>query len=102
MQIIWSERAFERRLAIEDYIFYSFGFSAYESYVLEVEEWQRIVLSNPFSGQEEPLLAGMCKAYRSNTIGRLTKCIYYVEGENIVVVDWWDTRRSPQILTQGL
>ena len=36
MQIIWSERAFIRRQAIEDYILYSFGYVAHAKYIEEV------------------------------------------------------------------
>ncbi len=102
MQIIWSERAFTRRQAIEDYILYSFGYEAYASYREEIEEWKNNLQSNPYLGSVEPLLDGMRKEYRSFVIGRLTKCIYYIEDNYIVFVDWWDVRRSIQTLRSGL
>ena len=102
MRIIWSDRAFVRRQAIEDYILFSFGFAAHAEYVEAVEEWKKIVLENPNSGRVEPLLENMRKEYRSYVIAKLTKCIYYVENDFIVVVDWWDTRRGLKTLTQGL
>ena len=102
MSIIWSDRAFVRRQAIEDYILFSFGYMAHAKYVEAVEEWKKIVLANPYIGKEEPILAGMRKQYRSYVIAKLTKCIYYIEGDFIVFVDWWDTRRSTSNLTQGL
>ncbi len=102
MQIIWSDRAFVRRQAIEDYILYSFGFAAHAEYVEAIEEWKRLVKENPYIGKIEPLLEGMRKEYRSYVISKLTKCIYYVEEEFIVVVDWWDTRRGIKTLTSGL
>ena len=102
MQIIWSERALARRQAIEDYIFYSFGYEAYRSYLIAINEWKAEVSQYPQAGQIEPLLLGMRKEYRSRTIDRFSKCIYYIEGDRIVFVDWWDTRRSPIILKSGL
>jgi len=39
-QVLWSERAFARRQAIEDYILYSFGYAAYADYVEAVNEWK--------------------------------------------------------------
>lgn len=33
MQILWSERAYTRRQAIEDYVLYAFGFVAYQDYI---------------------------------------------------------------------
>ena len=102
MQIIWSERAFERRMAIEDYIFCSFGYEAYQTYQEQIEDWKRIVVANPRAGAIEPILEGARKEYRSFSIGDLTKCIYYIENDFIVFVDWWDTRRCPASLTKGL
>lgn len=102
MRIIWSDRAFVRRQAIEDYILFSFGFVAHTEYVEAVEDWKKLVLDNPNIGKVEPLLANMRKEYRSYVISKLTKCIYYVENDFIVVVDWWDTRRGIKTLTQGL
>ena len=102
MQIIWSERAFIRRQAIEDYILYSFGYVAHAKYIEEVETWKNAVLANPEIGAKEPLLEGMRKEYRSYTIANQTKCIYYIEDDFIVFVDWWDTRRSITNLKIGL
>lgn len=102
MRIIWSDRAFVRRQAIEDYILYSFGYAAHAEYVEAIEDWKKIVLENPQVGKIEPLLEGMRKEYRSYVISKLTKCIYYVENDFIVVVDWWDTRRAINTLTQNM
>ena len=102
MRIIWSDRAYVRRQAIEDYILFSFGFAAHADYVEAIEEWKKTVLENPQIGKVEPLLEGMRKEYRSYVISELTKCIYYIENDFIVIVDWWDTRRCIKTLTQGL
>ena len=102
MQIIWSDRAFIRRQAIEDYILCSFGFEAQAEYVEAIDKWKCLVKENPQIGKIEPLLVGMRKEYRSYVIAKLTKCIYYVEDDFIVIVDWWDTRRGLSTLTLGL
>lgn len=102
MSIIWSDRAYVRRQAIEDYILFSFGYVAHAEYVEAVEEWKKIVLANPYIGKEEPILVGMRKQYRCYVVSKLSKCIYYIEGDFIVFVDWWDTRRSISNLTEGL
>ncbi len=102
MHIIWSNRAYVRRQAIEDYILFSFGFAAHAEYVAAIEDWKKIVLENPQIGKVEPILEGMRKEYRSYVISELTKCIYYIEDDFIIVVDWWDTRRGIKTLTQGL
>ena len=101
-QILWSERAFARRQAIEDYILYSFGYAAHAEYVEAVNEWKSIVRENPYVGPVEPVLEGGRKEYRSVVIANLTKCIYYVEDDCIMIADWWDTRRSVSQLKQNL
>jgi len=58
MRIIWSDRAYVRRQAIEDYILFSFGFAAHADYVEAIEEWKKTVLENPQIGKVEPLLEG--------------------------------------------
>ena len=102
MQIIWSDRAYIRRQAIEDYILFSFGYAAHAEYVEAVDEWKRIVVANPNIGKVEPILSGMRKEYRSSIISKLTKCIYYIDSDFIVIVDWWDTRRAISNLKEGL
>ena len=102
MEIIWSERAFVRRRAIEDYILYSFGYTAYAEFLEKVNEWKQLVMSNPKAGKVEPLLARMRKEYRSYPIGKLSKCVYYIEGDYIVFADWWNTRSGVQKLKRGL
>ena len=102
MKIIWSERAFERRRAIEDYILYSFGYAAYVEFIEKVNEWKELVLTNPEVGKEEPLLTGMRKNYRSYPVDKLSKCIYYIEDDFIIFVDWWNTRNGIQQLKRGL
>ena len=102
MQVIWSERAYIRRQAIEDYILYSFGFAALRNYEEEVDAWVEALRSNPNAGPIEPILANMRKEYRYFVVEDLTKGIYYVEDDKIIVVDWWDTRRSLDTLKKGL
>ena len=102
MQILWSEKAFARRQAIEDYILYSFGYAAYADYVQAVNDWKNCVKQNPCIGAIEPILVGKRKEYRSFGIANQTKCIYYIEDDCIMIADWWDTRRSITPLKKDL
>ena len=102
MQVIWSERAYIRRQAIEDYILYSFGFSALRHYEEEIDSWINTLTANPEAGPVEPILQNMRKEYRSFVIEEQTKGIYYVEDDLLVIVDWWDTRRELDTLKRGL
>ena len=102
MEVVWSERAYVRRQAIEDYILCSFGFAALRNYEDEVDAWVETLRSNPKAGPVEPILANMRKEYRYFVVEDLTKGIYYVEEDRLVIVDWWDTRRSLDTLKKGL
>ena len=102
MHILWSERAFIRRQAVEDYILYSFGRRAHAQFLKEVNNWKTILRTNPQAGQIEPLLENMRKEYRHFVVGNLSKGIYYIEGDFINIVDWWDTRRAVENLKVGL
>ena len=102
MQVIWSERAYVRRQAIEDYILYSFGFVALRNYEDAVDAWVETLKASPLTGQIEPILQNMRKEYRYFVVEDLTKGIYYVEDDKIIIVDWWDTRRSVNTLKEGL
>ena len=55
-------------------------------------------------GQEEPLLAHRANKYHSCLIlpTRLSKIVYYIKTEQIVISDVWDTRREPKKVTRGL
>ena len=100
--IYWSERAFVRRQAIEDYILYSFGRKAHADYIKEINRWKVSLKNNPYLGQAEPILEGMSKEYRYFVVANQSKGIYYVEENDIFIVDWWDTRRSIERLKTGL
>ena len=102
MHIYWSERAYIRRQAIEDYILYSFGRRAHTDYIKEINRWKETLRNAPFAGQVEPNLEGMRKEYRYFVVANQSKAIYYVEGDGIYIVDWWDTRRSIEKLKSGI
>ena len=58
----------------------------------------------PTTGFPEPLLRGTVPFYRSRHINKRYKLIYWYDEETDVVTieDIWDTRRSPQNLTQRI
>ena len=40
--------------------------------------------------------------YRSCVVNRLNKIVYFIKDDHIEVADFWDVRREPQKLAQGL
>jgi len=95
MEIIWAEEAFRAWQDTIDYIVEEFGVRAAEKFYKKTEEWQNVLSSSPKAGKIETLLNNRSRSYRSIVITRQNKLIYYIEGETIFIVDFWDTRREP-------
>lgn len=60
--------------------------------------------SNPYIAPVEPLLANRKYIYRGFVIHKYCKVIYRVDeaADTIYIVDVWDTRREPALLTNGI
>ncbi len=56
----------------------------------------------PQIGVLERLLSDKQITYRSIIINKKGKMIYRIEGEIIYIVDFWDCRREPKKLIEGL
>ena len=95
MEIVWAEEAYLAWQETVDYIIQQCGVNAGIEFYKNTESWQDALITFPLMGKEEPLLANRLHAYRSLTISRLNKLIYYIEGDIINIVDFWDTRREP-------
>ena len=87
---------------ISSYIQERFGITSFLRFEQEVKETGNALLRFPNLGKCEPLLAHRPHGMRSIVIGRLTKMIYYIDGDVIYVVDFWSTRRNPDILSGSI
>ena len=102
MRIVWADYAIKGQDAAADYIFEEFGTVSLMDFYQSIDEAEEELLTFPEIGRVEPLLENRDKLYRGLVIGELNKLIYYVEGETIFVVDFWDTRREPKAQAQRL
>lgn len=103
MKVIWSDKALLRKEAIEDYIFEYFGLEAFVRYQAAVNKWVDSLQVSPYIGVMEPLLDCSKREYRSFVVAGLSKGIYCVENDVIMIVDWWDTRRGiPTLLGEQI
>jgi ParE toxin of type II toxin-antitoxin system, parDE len=55
----------------------------------------------PYSGQKETMLSNRNNLYRRLVI-RYFKIVYFIEGENVFVVAFFDTRQDPKKLKADL
>jgi plasmid stabilization system protein ParE len=55
----------------------------------------------PYSGQKETMLSNRKNLYRRLVV-RYFKIVYFIEGENVFVVAFFDTRQDPKKLKADL
>ena len=87
---------------ISSYIQERFGITTFLKFEREVKETGNALVRFPNLGKLEPLLSHRPHGMRSIVIGRLTKMIYYIEDDVIYVVDFWSTRRDPDVLSGSI
>lgn len=61
----------------------------------DISHIAKLLKDNSYLGRIEPLLDEASVAYRSITVNKLNKIIYYVNDDTIEIVDFWDTRMDP-------
>ena len=83
-----------------DYVLIEFGYKTYEGFVQDVEVAISCIVANTQSGEVEPYLQGKAREYRSMVVNKRNKLVYEVrEDEGIIyIIDFWDTKRDPQLL----
>jgi len=104
MKAVWTKRAVKSLQIIEAYLLREFGETKRAEFMHDAENTTKRLEKFPEMGKEEPLLAHRAKKYHSCLIlpTRLSKIVYYIEMEQIVISDVWDTRREPKKVTRGL
>ena len=64
----------------------------------QYKNFKDLIANNPMLGQTEPLLEGFAMDYRRVHITPFFKIIYTVYDDDVIFVDLWDTRQSPETL----
>lgn len=100
MTVIWLRRAETALRHTEEYIQREFGARAGERFINEVKRIAYLLEQMPELGHYEPLLSGREQGYRSIVINKLTKLIYYIHEDKVLIAVLWDTRREPQSLAK--
>lgn len=102
MNVKWSARAIKSLHVVEAYILQEFGEQARAKFMLAAKQAAEHLEQFPEFGQEEPLLSHRRKKYRSLTIERKSKMIYYIDESQIIIADFWECRREPAKNKRGL
>ena len=80
------------------YIQREFGKQYRVNFMQKVREVKRLLVTNPYLGPVEPLLADRTIPYRSIVVARHNKMVYRIADDRIEIVDFWDVRREPNTL----
>lgn len=98
MKLIWlseadtSLRETARRIQIQ------FGTKSSREFLREVRHTERLLRQHPNLGPIEPLQEELPKTYRSIVVKGLNKMVYRIDGDTIIIADFWDVRRDPESL----
>ena len=95
MRSIITELAKEQIRQIAKYIRKEFGKNRRDQFMQEVRQTRRLIEGRPYIGTVERLLADRAVMYRSYVMNRLDKIVYYIDGDIIYIVAFWDVRRDP-------
>lgn len=102
--VIWTIRAQSGKDRLYQEGRLQFGVAVAKRMALKIEEIQRKLQRYPTIGYPEPLLKTHIPLYRAWPINKRFKIVYRFDEPNdtVVIEDIWDTRRSPQNLTQRI
>ena len=95
MRVVWYPEAAKRLHQVVSYIQTEYGSKSCTKFLKEAYRTERLLARNPYLGPIEPFLADAPVQYRSIVVNRLNKIVYWINGDVIEIVDFWDTRKEP-------
>ncbi len=98
MKLKWDDMAKAAVLETARSIQRHFGARSCKELLGEIRRTERLLRQNPNLGPKEPLLEDATVEYRSIVVNRLNKLVYWINGDVIEVVDFWELRRNPEAL----
>ena len=94
MKIIRTPRAIEGFREVATYIAQQFGDKALRDFQQRTKEWTRLLKTMPNLGGIDDDISTDSFEYRSIPIYKRSMMVYRIEGDTIIIVDFYDTRRS--------
>ena len=94
MKVLWTKRAIAGWQEVADYILADFGVQAMQTFVEQTEVAEETISLLPNIGSVEWSDTEEGVVYRYVTINRRSKMLYYIDGDNIFIVDFWDVRKN--------
>ena len=94
MRIVRTQRAMEGFREVAEYIAGQFGNKALREFHQRTKEWTRLLKTMPTLGAVDEEISTDEFEYRSVTIYRKSIMEYRIDGDIIIIVDFYDTRHS--------
>jgi len=102
MKPIWSEGAVSDWEGIARYIAIHFGKKAFDEFDDATDQAEKQITEFPGSGTPVETRKHRNLGLKFVFISKLSKMIYHVDGETIIIDVIWDTRQSPKRLANRL
>lgn len=104
MQVLWTDFAWEMLSQTADNIWTEYGYKSYIQFLEDVDSAVVALQQFPLLGKEEPLLSGRPLIYHSLVVEKRNKIVYTIDDEKdtIVISDFWNVLREPQLLSNSL
>ena len=102
MKPIWTEGAVSDWEGIARYIAVNFGKKAFDDYNEATDQAEKQIAEFPGSGTPLKTRKHRNLGLKFVFIRKLSKMIYHVDGEMVIIDVIWDTRQSPKRLTERL
>lgn len=102
VKVIWTRMAQDHKDEAIAYGAEVFGKKSTIKLNNKIKESLETLSAYPQIGKIEPLLEDSALTYRSLTIHKNYKLVYYIEDDTVVVADIWDTRQEPAYLKNRL
>ena len=100
MKVVWTELATEELLNTSQYILDNFGVWTHEKFMRKIGQFETLISRMPKMGKIEPFLEDEPIEYRSFVLTSVNKVVYYIDGDNVVISDFWNMRRNPKTLAK--
>lgn len=102
MRVRWNELAKEQLRHTAQYIQKEFGQIARDDFMSKIRQADKLLGRNPYMGIKEPLLLNIPTEHRSIVATKHNKIVYKIIENHIEIIAFWDVRREPKELVEGL
>lgn len=94
MKIEWSEQATRGWKEVAEYIKRDFGCQGLKLFMQRTKEAENFILEFPNGCEEVWKDPKTNVSYRWRTIYGRSKMLYFIQGEKIIIADFWDVRSN--------